>query len=263
MDPAYLVWIPPLDGGDIIQEIDDEAEPHYEEILPIYRPRIESRNKVDVASQSDEDDEADAPNLPPLNQLMKPTSILPENKNQKNSEISKILAASTLCDDSGPLNGNDSSRRSSSSGCSSSGGGGGSGVKIQKSYCSDLIQMQEFPSTNCSYPLQMTKNRNNKLSASPARVHQPTRRKAVRSSDEKETTVVKALSNDNLTNTDSYYELDDIQFADDEEEITFVAGGGGSGGVKRNDNKKEMPLRHRHQHDDSNGQQSYNNQVKL
>lgn len=242
MDPAYLVWIPPLDGGDIIQEIDDEAEPHYEEILPTYRQRIET-----TAIPSDDEDDG-VPNLPPLNQLMKPS--LSENKNQKNSEISKILAAATLCDDSL----NDSSRRSSSSGCSSSGGSGGcgssSGIRGQKTYSSDLIQMQEFPTTTGSKPLQITKNRNNK--SSPARVHQPTRRKTVKSSDEKETAVVKTVIKENAK--DGYYELDDIQFADDEEEITFF------GGESSNDNKKAATiLRNGHQQQ----QQHDNNQVKL
>ncbi|KAL4709558.1 hypothetical protein ACJJTC_007289 [Scirpophaga incertulas] len=34
MDPAFLVWIPPLEDGDIIKEIDESKAPIYEEILP-------------------------------------------------------------------------------------------------------------------------------------------------------------------------------------------------------------------------------------
>lgn len=37
MDPAYLVWIPPIDDGNIIDELNGEktpVEPFYEEILP-------------------------------------------------------------------------------------------------------------------------------------------------------------------------------------------------------------------------------------
>ncbi|GBP78729.1 hypothetical protein EVAR_54540_1 [Eumeta japonica] len=34
MDPAFLVWIPPLEEGDIIREIDESKQPIYEEILP-------------------------------------------------------------------------------------------------------------------------------------------------------------------------------------------------------------------------------------
>ncbi|KAJ2951279.1 hypothetical protein O0L34_g5679 [Tuta absoluta] len=34
MDPAFLVWIPPLDEGDIIKEIDESKTPLYEEIIP-------------------------------------------------------------------------------------------------------------------------------------------------------------------------------------------------------------------------------------
>uniref|UniRef100_A0A336L527 CSON003189 protein n=1 Tax=Culicoides sonorensis TaxID=179676 RepID=A0A336L527_CULSO len=33
MDPAFLVWIPPIDEGDVINEM-ERNEPHYEEILP-------------------------------------------------------------------------------------------------------------------------------------------------------------------------------------------------------------------------------------
>ncbi|XP_063891607.1 uncharacterized protein LOC135117104 isoform X1 [Helicoverpa armigera] len=34
MDPAFLVWIPPLEEGDILKEIDENKVPIYEEILP-------------------------------------------------------------------------------------------------------------------------------------------------------------------------------------------------------------------------------------
>ncbi|XP_063381524.1 uncharacterized protein LOC134668013 [Cydia fagiglandana] len=34
MDPAFLVWIPPIEEGDIIKEIDESKIPIYEEILP-------------------------------------------------------------------------------------------------------------------------------------------------------------------------------------------------------------------------------------
>ncbi|KAG6440841.1 hypothetical protein O3G_MSEX001483 [Manduca sexta] len=35
MDPAFLVWIPPLEEGDILKEIDNNRKPIYEEILPL------------------------------------------------------------------------------------------------------------------------------------------------------------------------------------------------------------------------------------
>ncbi|RVE55045.1 hypothetical protein evm_000412 [Chilo suppressalis] len=34
MDPAFLVWIPPLEEGDILKEMDENKEPVYEEVLP-------------------------------------------------------------------------------------------------------------------------------------------------------------------------------------------------------------------------------------
>ncbi|XP_052755602.1 uncharacterized protein LOC113511408 isoform X1 [Galleria mellonella] len=34
MDPAFLVWIPPLEEGDIIKEIDESKAPIYEEVIP-------------------------------------------------------------------------------------------------------------------------------------------------------------------------------------------------------------------------------------
>ncbi|XP_052740861.1 uncharacterized protein LOC112044159 isoform X2 [Bicyclus anynana] len=34
MDPAFLVWIPPIEEGDIIKEIDETKAPIYEEIIP-------------------------------------------------------------------------------------------------------------------------------------------------------------------------------------------------------------------------------------
>ncbi|XP_012545253.2 uncharacterized protein LOC101743882 [Bombyx mori] len=34
MDPAFLVWIPPLEEGDILKEINEKKQPIYEEILP-------------------------------------------------------------------------------------------------------------------------------------------------------------------------------------------------------------------------------------
>ncbi|CAD0201626.1 unnamed protein product [Chrysodeixis includens] len=34
MDPAFLVWIPPLEEGDILKELDENNAPIYEEVLP-------------------------------------------------------------------------------------------------------------------------------------------------------------------------------------------------------------------------------------
>lgn len=126
MDPAYLVWIPPLDGGDIIQEMDnddghhggegggeydaeasDDEEPHYEEIrVPVAGsspPQSRSIHSIETASPS-----ADVapPMLPPLNGQQQQYARQMEQKNQRNSAISKVMAASVLSDESpshGPL----------------------------------------------------------------------------------------------------------------------------------------------------------------
>lgn len=171
MDPAYLVWIPPLDEGDIIKDLEDDAEPHYEEILPNYR-------NLDPGSNTETPSEDEAPNLPPLNHLMKFKDEAA--KYMKNSEMSRIIAANTLNEDESPKR------------CSSE--------NLNSKNRFDSIQMTDFSS----------KKKHSNYS-SPIRVHS---RKIVEP-EEKETAVVKSPS-DSIFN--EYYELDDIQYADDEEE---------------------------------------------
>lgn len=171
-------------------EDEDEAEPHYEEILPKY-------HSLDPGSNTETPSEDEAPNLPPLNSLMR----LKDDSGRflKNEEISRIIAANALNEDEPPKR--CSSQRSS---CSE---------HYNSKHRFDVIQMADFSSKN-------------KKNSSPVRVHS---RKMIEP-EEKETAVVKSPSDSNLN---EYYELDDIQFADDEEENN-------SGGVRDGDNKDKL-----------------------
>lgn len=81
MDPAFLVWIPPIDEGDIINEM-EESEPHYEEIMP--------RDDVDTETPDNED----MPKVPP-----KPPRRSISNTYQTNQEIKALLARSPKHED--------------------------------------------------------------------------------------------------------------------------------------------------------------------
>lgn len=191
MDPAYLVWIPPLDGGDILQEIEDaderyeDDEPQYEEILPNY-----SNINVDPGSNVETASEDEAPHLPPLNTG---TAVKQQNseqtKNQRNTVISKVIAANLLSSDI-------SLDITSSNGDSST-----SRVSTE----SDLIPLHDLSGGSTSTLC-------NKFE-SPARVHRRIPQKAP-SEEEKETAVVKSPE----ATRGSLDDLDDIQFADDEED---------------------------------------------
>ncbi|KAJ6635680.1 Hemicentin-1, partial [Pseudolycoriella hygida] len=188
MDPAYLVWIPPLDEGDIIKDLEDDAEPHYEEILPKY-------HCLDPGSNTETPSEDEAPHLPPLNNSMKAK----DDRYFKTEEISRVIAANTLNDE-------ESSKCCSSRRLSCS-------ENLSAKHRFDSIQMTDFS------------NKNRKKPSSPARVHS---RKIIEP-EEKETAVVKSPSDSNLN---EYYELDDIQFADDEDE--------NKSGVRDGDNKDKI-----------------------
>lgn len=197
MDPAYLVWIPPIDDEDAIETTDfcdadntsndgSDTEPHYEEISPEYRS---ARSSCTIETPVD-----DAPDLPPLNRhaLQSNESL----RNLHNAELSKIIAATSFNEDVDKML-NRNRRRSSSS----SGGRLNSGNKSPI----DAIPLKEFQS-----------RASNRFSASPAKVHRPTRNRHSDDKDndtEKETAVVKSPS-DKISN---YYQLDDIQFADEDD----------------------------------------------
>lgn len=156
--------------------MEDDAEPHYEEILPKY-------HSLDTGSNTETPSEDEAPNLPPLNSFMRRKDD--GNRYVKNEEISRVLAANALNEDESPKR--CPSQRSS---CSEN---------FNSKHRIDVIQMADFSS------------KNNKKNSSPVRVHA---RKIIEP-EEKETAVVKSPSDSNLN---EYYELDDIQFADDEDE---------------------------------------------
>lgn len=174
-----------------MKDLEDDSEPHYEEILPKY-------HCLDPGSNTETPSEDEAPNLPPLNSFMK----LKDDGSRclKNEEISRVIAANALNEDESPKR--CSSQRSS---CSEN-------LNSKHHQRMDVIQMADF---SCK----------NKKNSSPVRVHA---RKIIEP-EEKETAVVKSPSDSNLN---EYYELDDIQFADDEDE--------NNGGVCDGDNKDKL-----------------------
>lgn len=210
MDPAYLVWIPPIDDGTEHTEDEhsdancnnnsnsnessdathSEEEPHYDEISPTYED-IEHR-KYDAA-----------PDLPPPNKI----SISPDANNyieDKSRNVNKVLIAnafSTIDDVDAPKG----IRRKTN-------------MYARKMPVVDAIPMTEFISKKSHENVRHTE--------SPAKVHRTQSYQnqdqrcsyASNASDdkdmgtEKETAVVKSPSD----NFKDYYELDDIQFADDD-----------------------------------------------
>lgn len=213
MDPAYLIWIPPIDDGTAhsgddensdpnghSNESDDitqsEEEPHYEEISPTFN----SQTNLHCDQ---------APELPPLNKK----TIPPESSNyiqemNKNADLNKVLIAnafSTMGDDIDSTKG---MRRKISG-----------NVHKNKVPIVDSIQMSEFRS-------KMSNGSHRRNAESPVKVHrtqsyQNQEQRCSYASDdkdigtEKETAVVKSPSD----NFKDYYELDDIQFADDDSDV--------------------------------------------
>lgn len=166
-----------------MKDLEDDAEPHYEEILPKY-------HSLDPGSNTETPSEDEAPNLPPLNDAMRLKDD-DTDRHRKNDEISRITAANALNDD-------DSPKRSTGT--------------FKPKHRFDAIQMADF-------------SHKNKKNSSPVRVHC----RKIREVEEKETAVVKSPSDGNLN---EYYELDDIQYVDDEDE--------NSGGVCDGDNKDKL-----------------------
>lgn len=78
MDPAFLVWIPPIDEGNIIHEVDGN-EPHYEEILP--------QTNVNPGSNTETPEDEETPKVPP-----KPPRRSISNTYQTNQEIKALLS---------------------------------------------------------------------------------------------------------------------------------------------------------------------------
>lgn len=85
MDPAFLVWIPPIDEGNIMNEI-DSCEPHYEEILP-------KDSSLNYSKNEESPEEEEAPNIP-----LKPPRKSLTNSHQTNQEIKALLSKSPILD---------------------------------------------------------------------------------------------------------------------------------------------------------------------
>lgn len=220
MDPAYLVWIPPIDDDDDDDEHSDASgnecddEPHYDEISPTYESHPANRVY---------DEHEQPPELPPP---LKSKS-LPSNSNEyidekcKTADLNKVLIANAFAcmdDDGDNVDSPKGIRRKL-----------GKNILSRKAPASvvDTIPMAVLRSKKSSNGIPCTE--------STAKVHhaqsyqsQQEQRCSYASNDdkdigtEKETAVVKSPS-DNFKN---YYELDDIQFADDDSDDDADGGDG-------------------------------------
>lgn len=82
MDPAFLVWIPPIDEVGLNEtELNGHLEPHYEEILPRHTDIDPGSNK-----ETPEDETPCLPRKPPRKSLT--------NSDQQNEEIKSLLTKS-------------------------------------------------------------------------------------------------------------------------------------------------------------------------
>lgn len=207
MDPAYLVWIPPIDDGTAHSDdehseesnesdaMHSEEEPHYDEISPTYE-NTENRNY-----------ESDAPELPPKKSISSDTNNYIEEE-RNNSDLNKVLIASAFS----AISGDDVDAPASKGICRKMSGT----LHSRNIPIVDSIPMTEFRSKKSNDSLRHAE--------SPAKVHRTSyqnqeQRCSYASDDkdigtEKETAVVKSPSD----KFKDYYELDDIQFADDDSE---------------------------------------------
>lgn len=195
MDPAYLVWIPPIDDDGVIVETDfcdgddtsDDAEPQYDEISPDYRSACSSCT-IDTPIE-------ETAQLPSLSKhtIQSNESL----RNFHNAELNKIIAATSFNDENiDKIIIKRNGRRSSSS----------SGSRLNSGNKSPIDMI----------PLKELQTKPHRFTMSPAKVHRPVRSRHNGDKDndtEKETAVVKSPS-DKISN---YYQLDDIQFADEDD----------------------------------------------
>lgn len=185
MDPAYLIWIPPIDGDqdsrqyfDGEEDYSDPNDSHYEEISPDHQsPRSSSTSGTPID---------EPPKLPPLNKNMSQTIESHEYIN--NIDYDKMNTINKNID-----------------------------KDKQKSTSSVL---DETKNSIESIPLKVLKINTTIISQqsplSPVKVHRVGRNHICDKNDndtEKETAVVKSPS----YNIKEYYELDDIQFVDDDD----------------------------------------------
>lgn len=189
MDPAYLVWIPPIDddtkydGSDSDEgsNANDHSEPYYEEISTDFRSPL-SNSTIETPLD-------DVPILPPFNKNQYKSND--SNKNCHNEELYKDIVTNAFNEISPNvmLSRQISSSSILSSSCLSSG----------HKTPADSIQLNEIQSKALS---------NKHGSDGQHEVNKDC-------DSEKETAVVKALSCNNIND---YYELDDIRFADEEDD---------------------------------------------
>lgn len=175
MDPAYLVYIPPLESDDDDNEHEyndsdasDETEPHYEEISSVCQ--TQKNGEIDIIS---------------------------EQNNRNRQFVAKHFNSTEDDSDSHSKDGDQSSTSSLII-----------GNLVKKTTPNDSIQMTEIKSSNKVLRHPATSNKLDQV----ARCSYASDDKDV--GTEKETTVVKSPSD----NFKEYYELDDIQFADDDED---------------------------------------------
>lgn len=212
MDPAYLVWIPPLDervpmheesdesetdvGDDEDDEDDDdEDEPQYEEILPTF-------SHINPGSNTETPND-EAPRLPPLNGSssgFKDSENDEENtRNIHNLELNKIHAVNTFQNESLPKLVCGTSRLSTLKIVPAGDRSTADSIPMQDLYMGKNVYNQRYITANVKSTLNRQSYRDDKDTDT-----------------EKETSVIKSPTN---VNTDrEYYELDDIQFADEEDD---------------------------------------------
>lgn len=179
MDPAYLIYIPPLEDDDDNDDdneheydesdASDETEPHYEEISSVCQ--TQNPSEIDIIS---------------------------EQNNRNRQFVAKHFNSTE--DNSDCLHSKDDDKSSTSSLII--------GNLIKQSAPNDSIQMTEIKISNKILRYPATTNKLDQV----ARCSYASDDKDV--GNEKETTVVKSPSD----NFKEYYELDDIQFADDDED---------------------------------------------
>jgi hypothetical protein len=180
MDPAFLVWIPPIDEGNIIDEIDDQIdeEPYYDEILPNY-------DGLDPGSNA-ETPEDKTPQVP----------VKPPRKSVSSMDSPKQFDANKTAEEEIVLTLNAKRRELNLS------------TKTLSSK-QDSIPLKEFTSNSN----KDSENRAIIVATSSLTPHQEM--KKAKQCSEKETTVIKSPSDNRLND---FYELSDIQFADDEDD---------------------------------------------
>jgi hypothetical protein len=188
-DPAFLVWIPPIDEGNIINEMEDQDdEPYYEEILPNYEG-------LDPGSNAETPDE-NIPQIP----VKPPRKTVIDNP--------KPFESNKLVEEDIKFNSNGKKRELNLS----------SKTLTRQAVPENAIQMKEFSNNKDSENHSIIVA----TSSLTPPMTLPNLNKTIdkQYSKEKETAVVKSPSDNKLND---FYELSDIQFADDEDAVTPTA----------------------------------------